>query len=89
MRWCLLQDANYPGSIVFGGLDFAKQSQTYIRGDLDSDGIPQLDVSGINVHAQHAVYDILGDLKVDTYDAEIDVSSPWIYVPEVAARTYR
>ncbi|KAH0608053.1 uncharacterized protein H6S33_002105 [Morchella sextelata] len=83
------KDANYPGSIVFGGLDFAKQSQTYIRGDLDSDGIPQLDVSGINVHAQHAVYDILGDLKVDTYDAEIDVSSPWIYVPEVAAQAIR
>lgn len=87
MRWSLLQDANYPGSIVFGGLDFAKQSQTFIRGDLDTDGIPQLDVTGINVHAEHAVYDIMGGLGVGTYDAEIDVSSPWIYVPQVAAGT--
>ncbi|KAI5850413.1 aspartic peptidase domain-containing protein [Morchella snyderi] len=83
------KDANYPGSIVFGGLDFAKQSETFIRGDLDTDGIPQLEVLGINVHAQHAVYDIMGGLGVDTYDAEIDVSSPWIYVPEVAAQAIR
>ncbi|RPB17708.1 acid protease [Morchella conica CCBAS932] len=83
------KDANYPGSIVFGGLDFAKQSQTFIRGDLDTDGIPQLDVTGINVHAEHAVYDIMGGLGVGTYDAEIDVSSPWIYVPQVAAEAIR
>lgn len=83
------KDGDYPGSIVFGGLDFAKQGSTFMRGDLDGNGIPALNVTGIKVHDEHAVYDIMDQLGAVSYAAEIDVSSPFILVPQVTAEAIR
>lgn len=55
-----------------------------MRGDLDASGIPKLFVTGINAHTPDT------RVVLDTpYDAEIDTSNPFIFMPRELAGTYQ